>query len=156
MQSENTASSVHDMLYHIAAIAHKQSDQALQECLGIGMSQYRIVRLLQEHSDFTQCEVAAALGQTEASISRQIKVMVSKGLLRTAPKPGDRRERAIGITVKGNKVGHAAADVLTSYHTPALAGYSEKQIQQLSDMAQKLHAFYCHEDKPYACHSTVN
>ncbi|HXR49776.1 MAG TPA: winged helix-turn-helix domain-containing protein [Verrucomicrobiae bacterium] len=58
------------LLDHVAATVAKQSDQVLQEQLGIGLSQFKILQVLQAEPRTPQREIARSLAQTEASISR--------------------------------------------------------------------------------------
>src|SRR6266545_1497160 len=105
------------LLEHTASIIHRQSDQVLQERLGIGLSQFKILMMLQWRPH-TQRELADSLGQTEASISRQIKLLVEKGMLTVTVNPQNRREHRTTPTAKGIKVGQAAQEVMAEYHGP--------------------------------------
>ena len=58
------------LLQHTATILMRQSDQVLQERLGIGMSQLKLLMMLQNSPNVQQRKLAECLGQTEASISR--------------------------------------------------------------------------------------
>ncbi|HXR49712.1 MAG TPA: MarR family winged helix-turn-helix transcriptional regulator, partial [Verrucomicrobiae bacterium] len=58
------------LIQHLAAVMGKQSDQLLQEQLGIGYSQYKILMVLEWNPRVQQRTIAESLGQTEASISR--------------------------------------------------------------------------------------
>ena len=69
------------LLQHVSSLLAKQSDQVLQEQLGIGLAQFKILRTLQTEPRTPQREIAFNLGQTEASISRQVKLMIADGLL---------------------------------------------------------------------------
>ncbi|HSX23988.1 MAG TPA: MarR family winged helix-turn-helix transcriptional regulator, partial [Candidatus Saccharimonadales bacterium] len=64
------------LLQHLSGVLAKQSDQALQERLGIGFSQFKILRVLQHSPQTQQRQIAEWIGKTEASISRQIKLMI--------------------------------------------------------------------------------
>jgi DNA-binding MarR family transcriptional regulator len=76
-----TTDTIGYMLQHTASIMYRQSDQVLQERLGLGMSQYKILMILHEKPQIRQRVLADQLGQTEASISRQIKLLVERGML---------------------------------------------------------------------------
>src|SRR5688572_31693887 len=89
------------LLQHTAAMLLRQSDQILQERLGIGMSQVRILTMLEHEPNVQQRKLADRLGQTEASISRQIKLMREKGFLTVAVNPKSKREHITVPTQKG-------------------------------------------------------
>jgi DNA-binding MarR family transcriptional regulator len=148
--------SVGYLLQHTATILMRQSDQVLQERLGIGMSQFKLLMMLKENPNVQQRKLAECLGQTEASISRQIKLLCEKGLLAIKINPRSRREHITVPTVKGAKMTEAALDVLAQYHSPMFDLLTDKQTQQLVEMLNKFHAYTCVPGKPYACDHSFN
>src|SRR3954470_24781839 len=100
------------LIDHLAAVIGKQADQVLHEQLGIGISQYRILMALEWNPRVGQKTLATSLGQTEASISRQIKLLQSKGLLESRIDPNNRRKHITVPTTKGMQITEAAADVM--------------------------------------------
>lgn len=137
--------------YHVAAVFYKQSDQALLERLGLGLSQLRILSVVLERPAARQRELADALGQTEASISRQIKLLCERGLLVMRVNPKSRRQHAVAITPKGTKIAKAASEVLAQYYDPLLRALSEKERQNLTSMLGKMHASICASDRLFTC-----
>jgi DNA-binding MarR family transcriptional regulator len=148
--------SVGYLLQHTATILMRQSDQVLQERLGIGMSQFKLLMILQDNPNVQQRKLAETLGQTEASISRQIKLLCEKGLLAIRVNPRSRREHITVPTTKGVKMTEAALEVLTQYHSPMFDLISEKQKQQLVDILNTFHTHTCVPGKPYACDHSFN
>ena len=147
----NTTDTLSYMLQHTSTIMHRQADQVLQERLGIGMAQFKILTTLQDRPEVQQRFLADSLGQTEASISRQIKLLAEKGLLTVEINPENRRQHVAVLTVKGAKITNAARETVQSYHDPAFEQLSDKEKQQLAGILHDLHLFYCQEGKPYAC-----
>jgi DNA-binding MarR family transcriptional regulator len=139
------------LLQHAATILVRQSDQVLQERLGIGMSQFKLLIMLQKSPNVQQRKLAETLGQTEASISRQVKLMCEKGLITSRVNPKSRREHMMVLTTKGVKMTDAGIEVLEQYHAPMLEGFSEKQQQQFIEMLNKVHDYCCAEGKQFAC-----
>jgi DNA-binding MarR family transcriptional regulator len=136
------------LLQHIAALLGKQSEQVLQERLGIGFSQFKILRVLQTNPHIKQREIANNLGQTEASISRQVKLMLDEGLLQSTISPKNRREHITVPTPKGVKLTEAAMEALAQYHKPTFASLTDKQRDQLRDTLETLHTQLCPADHP--------
>lgn len=89
------------LLNHLAFVLSHQSDQVLHEQLGIGFSQYKIMMVLWWNPSIQQRQIADRLGQTEASISRQIKLLHDKSLLSTRISPENRRKHITALTFKG-------------------------------------------------------
>lgn len=148
MESTNTLSYA---LQHLSMIMHRQADQVLQERLGIGMAQYRILQLLQERPNVQQKYLADSLGQTEASVSRQVKLLTEKGMLAVKINSKNRREHVTVLTPKGAKLTQAAYEIIEGYHQPAFDQFSDKEKRQLIETLHNLHLHYCQDGKPYAC-----
>lgn len=130
---------IHTLLHHLSAVFSRESDQILQEQLGIGLSQYKILSVLQENPSSKQKEIAFTLGQTEASVSRQIKLLRSQGMLETRIKPQNRREHLAALTPKGQRIIEAAGSVLLNYQHASLAHMSTKQQAQLLELLAGVH-----------------
>ena len=139
------------LLQHLAFTLAKQSDQVLQEQLGIGFSQFKILMALQWNPHTQQRHIAESLGQTEASISRQIKLMHDKGLLQSTVSPRSRREHITTPTSKGLKLTEAALEVLNNYHRPMFEKLSDKQQEQLRQALIIMHQYACRAGKTAAC-----
>jgi len=126
----------------------RQSDQVLQEQLGIGLSQFKILMVLGWHSNVQQRQIADNLGQTEASISRQIKLLKDKGLLTTEVSPQNRREHITRPTAKGQRLSEKALEVLNNYHAPMFAKLNDKAQSQLLESLTTLYDYACMTEKP--------
>lgn len=136
------------LLQHTAHIIYRHSDQVLQERLGIGMSQYKILMLLQERPHTQQRTLADLLGQTEASVSRQIKLLCEKNMLLVEVNPKNRREHLTTPTLKGQKLAAAAQEILQDYHSPAFDQFNDKEKQQLAEMLHKIYVVAGGPHKP--------
>ncbi len=127
-----------NLLHHAVAKVSRESDQILLEQLGIGLAQYKILTSLHESAKPQQRAIAVQLGQTEASISRQIKILEGKGMLVVSRNPENLREHRTQLTVKGLRVIEAAEASLRRYHRGVFAHLSKKQHVQLAEIIQKL------------------
>lgn len=139
------------LLNHLAAVMGKQSDQILQEQLGIGLSQYKILMVLEWNPRVNQKAIANALGQTEASISRQIKLLKNRGLLSSKPDSLNKRRRITAPTPEGMKLTEAANDILRRSIGPELSGLGDDQLMQLTAGLQRLHRVVCRPGRAGAC-----
>ena len=132
---------IHTIGFHLQRVANmllRESDQVLQEQLGIGMAQLKILEIVQKSSRLLQRQIAEALNQTEASISRQVKLLHNKQLLITRPNPKDHRERITTLTPRGMRLVEAALELLQSFQTPLISDLSEKQQAELMNMLSKI------------------
>lgn len=139
------------LLHHLASVHGKQSDQVLQEQLGIGLSQYKILMVLEWNPRVQQRSIADSLGQTEASISRQVKLLSAKGLLISNRDPNNRRKHISTPTPLGMQVTEAASNILRRSFGPEFAQLGDDQLQQLISGLQQLHRIVCRHGKPGAC-----
>jgi DNA-binding MarR family transcriptional regulator len=139
------------LIQHLAAVMGKQSDQVLKEQLGIGLSQFKILLVLEWNPRVQQRKIAESLGQTEASISRQIKLLKAKGLLVTKTDPQNRRRHITAPSPKGMQVTEAANDIIRRSFGSEFSGVGEDQLLQLVAGLHKLHAITCRPGKVGAC-----
>lgn len=133
-------------IQHLAVLINRQSDQVLQEQLGIGLSQFRILQVVSTNPSIQQKQIASLLGQTEASISRQIKLMLGRGLIAIEPGPQDRREHLTVLLPKGERLLEAGTRVVAQYHEPALASLKPKEQDALLRLLAELHRVMCTVD----------
>lgn len=139
------------LIQHLAAVMGRQSDQVLQEQLGIGLSQFKILMVLEWNPRVQQRAIADALGQTEASISRQIKLLKDKKLLVTKQDPQNRRKHITAPTPLGMQVTEAASTLMRRSFGPEFANLGDDQLMQLVTGLQRLHRIVCQPGKVGAC-----
>ncbi len=139
------------LVQHLAAVMGKQADQVLQEQLGIGLSQFKILMMLEWNPRVQQRTIADSLGQTEASISRQVKLLQGKGLISVRHDPDNRRKHITAPTPIGMQMTEAATAIIRRSFGPEYSAMGEDQLLQLIAGLQKLHAAVCRPGKPGAC-----
>jgi DNA-binding MarR family transcriptional regulator len=122
----------------LAALLYKTSDRVLQEQLGIGMSQFKILGTVQNNQRLLQRHIATILNQTEASISRQIKLLHQRQLLVTQVNPKDHREHITVLTPNGRQVINAATEVLEAFQGQFMSGLSDKQQVELINLLDQI------------------
>lgn len=143
------------LLHHISFSLTRQNDQVLQERMGIGFSQFKILRVLEKQPHVQQRQIAEALGQTEASISRQIKLLHDKGLLQTTIHPQNRRKHITTLTPKGERFTEEAITIVRAYHQPMFDHLSAKQQEQLMELLHIMHDHSCSGGILGACRQFV-
>lgn len=131
------------LLQHLTSLLARNSDQILLEQLGLGYAQFKILRVLNPGLAVKQRTIAAALGQTEASISRQIKLLVVKGYITRSTEPHNKRVRLIKITPKGQEIAKVSEEALSKYHSSLLSEFSDKQKANLLSSLENFHSHVC-------------
>lgn len=142
---------LNSLIQHLASVTAKQTDQLLQEQLGIGSSQYRILVALEQSPYIQQKELAGMLGQTEASISRQIGLLNQKGLVATRLDKANKRKHMSALTPIGMQLVESATAIIRRNIGPEYASLGDKQLQQLLQNLDALHAIICQSGKLGAC-----
>ena len=126
------------LLQQLASHLTHQADQSLQERLGIGFSEYKILLIVEQNSKIQQRDIANSLGQTEASISRQIRLLLGKGLLITRVDTKDRRSHVTRLTPSGERMVDAAHQVFIDSNKTLFEPLSEKQRNQFQVLVERL------------------
>lgn len=139
------------LIQHLAFSLGRQNDQILQERLGIGFSQFKLLMIINWKSGVQQKYIAEKLGQTEASISRQIKLMFDDGLLQSTPRPGNRREHMTTLTKRGERIADQATEILNQHYKPMFDRLSPKQREQLLETLSVMHDYVCHTSPDSPC-----
>jgi DNA-binding MarR family transcriptional regulator len=136
----DTNNLIHTLLQHLSAVFARESDQILQEQLGIGFSQYKILVALRGNPTIQQRQIAVSLGQTEASISRQIKFLQKKSMLTSRVDPRNRRAHIVALTARGERIAEAAQNVLRNYQQGALEHMNAQRQAQLVELLAEVHS----------------
>lgn len=126
------------LLQQVAASLARFNDEILLDRLEIGMAQFKVLCAVEVRPYVQQKYIARALGQTEASVSRQIKLMDRDGLVKIITKPGDRREHVVSLTPRGQRIVRRAQTLLNSHHRPLLSNIPANQQRALLNALQTL------------------
>lgn len=121
------------LLHAVASQLDKQSDQALMEQLGLGFSQFKIMQVMEGSTGVTQRYVAEQLGQTEASVSRQVKQLHQRGLTEVVVRPENKREHRVWLTRRGLRLYREATLAVARVYQPVLGSMDERARRQLYD-----------------------
>lgn len=148
---ERTINSLGYALHHLAMVLDRQSDLLLQERLDIGFSQFKILMALKWQQGIQQKQIAAKLGQTEASVSRQIKMLQEVGLISATKSETNKRERITTLTPKGERLVDKALAALDAYHAPVFNRLTPEQQSQLHNLLNQMHEQACQADRPGGC-----
>lgn len=130
-------------LHQLSFILDRQSDEALRSALSVGYSQFKILMAAKHRSGLKQSDIASYLGQTEASVSRQIKIMKSDGLISVRIDPGNRRSRSIVLTDKGSELGRQCLEVLGQTHAATFGSLSFAEQKMMHGLIDRLTTKAC-------------
>lgn len=119
-------------LHRLTFILQHISEDILQEKLGIGFSQFKLMIGMAKHPGDDQQHLAKYLGQTEASISRQIKLMKDMALVKVEKDKKDSRRRHLYLTPKGHTHFEKAQKLLEQKHREAMHGLSDSDVKKFN------------------------
>lgn len=139
------------LLHHLSFVLDRQSDIFLVENYNLGFSQLKIMFALKWHEGVQQREIAAFLGQTEASVSRQLKLLVKRGLVGIRVLPENRRQHVATLTKAGEDLSARAMLGLEGLHREVFARLSEHDQLQLMNILEKLHQAACRPGRGVTC-----
>jgi MarR family transcriptional regulator for hemolysin len=126
-------------LEQVSSLVTKQLDQILLEQLGIGYAQFKILRVLAGSAVMSQRHIADQLTQTEAGISRQLKLLHDDNLVQTHIDPDNRRQHLSRLTFKGQRFTLAAENLLERYEQTMFKPLKPKEQSALHDALARLH-----------------
>ena len=133
----NLKSNFPPLLHFTYNLQHMAEELLLAEA-GVGLSQARIMSGLSNSAPRSQSHLASGLNQTEANISRQLKVMKKRGLVNISKNKKDGRQRDVTLTTKGQNTYAKAEKVLKAQQNKFLKALSRGEIDILEFAAQKL------------------
>lgn len=122
----------------LAFLLEKKADDALKENLDIGFAQYKVLEAINQNTLARQNMVAEMLDQTEASISRQIKILQSKGLIKVADVMGNKRARELTLTRVGEDMVRQAASTLDSTQNEIIGSLNYQEQQMMNEMLGRM------------------
>ena len=122
----------------LAFLLEKRADDSLKEQLDIGFAQYKVLEAINQNSLARQNMVAEMLDQTEASISRQIKILEKKGLITVASVMGNKRARELSLTRVGEDIVRQAEHLLESVQEKTMEGLSYQDQRYLLEKFERM------------------
>lgn len=125
-------------LLHLTYVLQQLSDDQLLAKAGVGLSQTRIMSVLNNSVPRSQRVIAQLLQQTEANVSRQLKVMHKYGLVSITKNKKDARQRDVKLTVKGSNRYLRAVKVLSIQQNELLKLLNKNELKSFEHATANL------------------
>jgi DNA-binding MarR family transcriptional regulator len=106
--------------------------------LAITVDQWLVLRVLLEHDDLTQHEIAEQVFKDQASVARMLALLTKRGLLSAVPLPNDGRRTKLRVTEQGQHMLDAVHPLILSNRAVALAGISVDEISVLQQLLERI------------------
>lgn len=104
----------------------------------ITIDQWLILKLLSEHPEMTQSEIAVKVFKDAASVTRIIELLVNKKYIRRATHPEDRRKFLLTLSPAGKKIVAKAQVIVNDNRKKALQGISRVDLEQAKQTLLKI------------------
>lgn len=114
-------------IHKLAFLLEKRADENLKDYTGIGFAQYKVLETIGAHTNAQQNTVAELLDQTEAGISRQVKILEKKNLISIGMVMGNKRARELSVTENGEVVLRQSAEILDAVQDQVLGSLSHEE-----------------------------
>jgi len=125
-------------IHKLAFLLEKRADESLRSELGIGFAQYKVLEAINQNMLARQNMVAAMLDQTEASISRQIKILQKKGLILVSEVMGNKRAKELSLTVIGDEMVRHAEELLDVTQAQVIGGLSYQEQRLFQELFERM------------------
>lgn len=125
-------------LHRLVFVLDKQSDDALLQAYGFGFSKFKILLGAKHRAGLTQNDIAHFLGQSEASVSRQLKLMSREGLIAVKQDKTNRRKHVVVLTEKGLDLVNQATNLLQETHAGVFGSLGYKEQQLMKELIDRL------------------
>lgn len=125
-------------IHKLAFLLEKRADESLKKQTGIGFAQYKVLEAIGRNALAKQNMIAELLDQTEASISRQIKILERKGLIVVATVMGNKRARELTLTDKGENLLKECEEVLDLAQASIIGGLSYQEQRHFQELFERM------------------
>jgi DNA-binding MarR family transcriptional regulator len=107
--------------------------------IDITVDQWLVLRVVDEHDDLTQADIADRVFKDQASVARILALLQKRGLLGSEPLPNDGRRSRLRVTDAGQDTLVAVQPVVLSNRATALNGLSEATLNQLRQSLERIY-----------------
>ncbi len=127
-----------DPLLHLTYVLQHLSDTNLSAIAGVGLSQVRLMSVLNDTVTHSQIKIAHDLQQTEANVSRQIRLMKKDGLVSIERNKKDARIRDVKLTGNGARKYKMGVKVLATQQKELLKLLDKKEVKAFERASSNL------------------
>jgi MarR family transcriptional regulator for hemolysin len=125
-------------IHQLAFLLEKKADDSLKSNIDIGFAQYKVLEAINQNMLAKQNTVAELLDQTEASISRQIKILQKKGLIKVSTVMGNKRAKELSLTGIGEEMVRQAEDILDESQSQIIGGLSYQEQRLFQELFERM------------------
>lgn len=127
---------VNSPIYYLVAIANQLSNSAskrYQAAFGIGVTEFRIIRMLTLESDILPGRMCEVTGMDKSVVSRALSALESKGLAVRRDHPRDPRRSRWSLTDRGEAIAAMASDANAMRQERLWTGFTD--LERIATMS---------------------
>ena len=127
--------------YRLSVTSNKVSGviaRAYQSRFGLTIWEWRVIAVLGEGRPMTAQAVCEATAMDKVTVSRAIRALDGRGLVRRARKADDRRASNVTLTGEGAAIYADVAPLALAYEQALLASFSAEERALLTELLRKL------------------
>jgi len=106
----------------------------------IHFGQPPIFHALMEKDEQSQCDIAAAIGVSRASVGVSLRRMEKAGIVKRVINQKDSRYNLVSLTEKGRIMAQRSEDIMLSLSAKKLEGFTEEEADLLISMLERVEA----------------
>ena len=125
-------------IHKLAFLLEKRADESLKAQAGIGFAQFKVLEAVGSNMLAKQNSIAGQLDQTEASVSRQIKILQKKDLIIVASVMGNRRARELSLTEKGEELLLQCVEILDLAQAQIIGALSYQEQRHFQELFERM------------------
>ncbi len=127
--------------YRLSIASNKASGviaRAYQSRFALSIPEWRIIAVLGETQPLTAQALCEATAMDKVGVSRALRALDSRGLVRRTRRVRDRRAADVSLTVEGRSIYDEVAPLAIAYERALLADFSKDERATLMALLQRL------------------
>jgi DNA-binding MarR family transcriptional regulator len=125
-------------IHYLVLVTDKLASKQLQESVGLSLSQFLLLSMLQCSPAVNQKRIASWLGVSEVSVSKQIAQLEKLGLIEKQENQPDRKQQFWQLTTKGQDKFQSSIVIMDSLSKQWQALLEESELRLLYQVVDKL------------------
>lgn len=117
-----------------------QAATILKSQAGLSLVEWRLIQVLRMFENASLTEIAAHVQMDKGQLSRKIKAMVAKGLLRVEPDKQDHRVQHLRVTAAAETLSTQVMPMMEARQQRLLADVSADELKVFYDVIEKIEA----------------
>jgi DNA-binding MarR family transcriptional regulator len=142
MARKNGDVQIHELVaYRLNALTNailRSASRQYSKAANVSPPEAWVLGAIGSFQPITAREVAGRMAIDEAQVSRAIKALLARGLVKRRPAVDDNRRKILTLTAAGERTCESALALAASRQNKLLDGFSDAEVERLTDMLIRL------------------